>query len=542
MTNGSYSPDGVFYPFPTKEESQKEAEVLENITVEEKRKGREIVAVQGLGFVGCIMAAVIADAEDEDGNPYYFVHGVQRPSARSYWKIPVINEGKPPVESTDPDVPEIFRKTVVEKKTLHATWHEKAYELADIVVVDIQLDATKPSFGSAEIGYCDTGAFEAAIKQLGEHIKPDCLVLVETTVPPGTCKNIVKPILEEEFKKRGIDVKKNPPRIAHSYERVMPGANYVTSIRDFWRVYAGIDKEAGDRAEIFLKRVLNTRKYPLSRLGDTNASELAKTMENSFRATNIAFVYEWTLLAEEIGINLWEVINAIRVRPTHRNIMAPGLGVGGYCLTKDPVLAHWAYKDIFKLKRANNDSVLGHWKTWEKFKEHVGLPMTVESVNINDLMPLHTADLTREALGGNLAKQKVLILGASYLRDVGDTRHSPSEILWHALKERGALPSVHDPLVKVWPEIPSAKVEKDLWESMKGKDAIIFAVGHREYLGLPPEKVVEAVGKPCAIVDTQNILNDEEIKAYLKLGCEVKGVGKGHIRYLKEEVERSGRL
>ncbi|MCD6219354.1 nucleotide sugar dehydrogenase, partial [Candidatus Calescamantes bacterium] len=148
MANGSYSPDGIFYPFPSEEESKKEAEALENITAEEKRKGREIVAVQGLGFVGCIMAAVVADAEDLNGNPCYFVHGVQRPSSRSYWKIPVINEGKPPVESTDPEVPEIFKRTVLEKKTLRATWHEKAYEVADIVVVDIQLDATKPKFGS----------------------------------------------------------------------------------------------------------------------------------------------------------------------------------------------------------------------------------------------------------------------------------------------------------------------------------------------------------------------------------------------------------
>ena len=149
---------------------------------------------------------------------------------------------------------------------------------------------------------------------------------------------------------------------------------------------------------------------------------------------------------------------------------------------------------------------------------------------------MHSADLTQEALGGELNGKKVLILGASYLKDIGDTRHSPSETLWNALKERGASPYVHDPLVKVWPEIPSAKVEKDLWESMRGKDAIIFAVPHREYLRLSPEKVVEAVGKPCAIIDTQNILNDEEIKAYLKLGCEVRGVGKGHIKLLKKEL------
>ncbi len=538
MAKGSYSPEGVFYPFPTEEENRKEEEIIKRITQEERKKGREIVAVQGLGFVGCIMAAVIADAVDKEGRSYYFVHGVQRPSARSFWKIPVINEGRPPVESTDKEVPEIFRRTVKEKKTLRATWHEKAYALADIVVVDIQLDAIKPELGRAEIGYCDTGAFQEAIRQLGRLIKPDCLVLVETTVPPGTCKNIVKPILEEEFTKRGIDINKYPPRIAHSYERVMPGANYVSSIRDFWRTYAGIDEDSAKRAEVFLKRVLNTEEYPLFCLGDTNASELAKTLENSFRATNIAFIYEWTLLAEAIGINLWEVVESIRVRPTHKNIMNPGLGVGGYCLTKDPILAHWAYKEIFKLKLANQDPVLEHWKSWEKFSEHVGLPISVESVNINDLMPLHTADLLQEAMGGDLKEKKVLILGASYLKDVGDTRHSPSEILWKTLEERGAILFVHDPLIKVWPEVPSAKVEKNIWESLRGKDALIFAVPHRQYLGLPPKKVIEAVGKPCVIIDAQNILKDKEIVEYLRLGCEVRGVGKGHIKYLKEQLKR----
>ncbi len=533
---GSYSPDGKFYPFPTEEDTRKEEETLIRITEEERKKGREIVAIQGLGFVGCIMAAVVADAEDEHGNPYYFVHGVQRPSSRSYWKIPVINRGIPPVESTDPEVPQIFHRTVIEKKTLRATWHEKAYSLADIVVVDVQLDATKPQFGHAELGYCDMESFKNAIRQLGRLIKPDCLVLVETTVPPGTCRHIVKPILEEEFQKRGVDIKKNPPCIAHSYERVMPGANYVGSIRDFWRTFAGIDEVSARKAEIFLTRVLNTKEYPLYKLGDTNASELAKTLENSFRAINIAFIYEWTLFAEKIGINLWEVLDSIRVRPTHRNIMNPGLGVGGYCLTKDPILAHWAYRDIFNLLTANEDPVLGHWKEWDRFSKHVGLPLAVEAVNINDLMPLHTAELTREALGGKVKGKKILLLGASYRKDVGDTRHSPCETLWKALEKEGALLSVHDPLVKFWPEIPQAKIQKDLWSALKGMDAVIFAVAHKDYFHLPPERVVKTAGKPLCIIDAENVLNDEEIKEYLRLGCEVRGVGKGHIRFLKEKL------
>ncbi|MCK4244733.1 MAG: nucleotide sugar dehydrogenase [Candidatus Omnitrophica bacterium] len=515
MAKVSISPEGVKYALPDEKAGKEEIKILDEITAEQTQLGRKVVAIQGLGFVGAVMAEVVADSTDSQGKPIYFVHGVQRPSTRSYWKVPVINKGESPIEATDPEVAEIFPRIVKEKKTLRATWSSYAFSLADIIVVDIQLDATKPVFGDAAKGYCDTGAFEKAIADLGRNIKPDALVLVETTVPPGTCQHIVKPILEKEFKARGIDISKNPPRIAHSYERVMPGRNYVSSIRNFWRTYSGIDEESAKIAQEFLTNVLDTKEYPLYRLNNTNASELSKTFENSFRATNIALVYEWTLFAEEVGINLFEVVKSIRVRPTHKNLMNPGFGVGGYCLTKDPVLAHWASLNVFKRKK--------------------GLEMAVEAVNINDLMPLHSLRLTKSALGGTVSGKHIHLLGASYLSDVGDTRHSPSEIFWKAAVKEGASLSVHDPLVKVWPEIPEAKVEKDLLGSLKNKDALIFAVGHKEYLGLDPEKVVEAAGKPLAVIDTQNLLTDGEIKKYLNLGCKVKGVGKGHIETLRRE-------
>ena len=513
MEKISLSPEGVKYALPDEKADNKEIKILDEVTLQQKQLGRKIVAVQGLGFVGAVMAEVVADSTDSEGKPIYFVHGVQRPSVRSYWKVPVINKGESPIEATDPEVAEIFPRVVKEKKTLRATWHSHAFSLADIIVVDIQLDATKPVFGDAAKGYCDVGGFEKAIADLGRNIKSEALVLVETTVPPGTSQHIVKPILEREFKARGIDIGKNPPHIAHSYERVMPGRNYVSSIRNFWRTYSGIDEESARMAEEFLTNVLDTKEYPLYRLNNTNASELSKTFENSFRATNIALVYEWALFAEEVGINLFEVVKSIRVRPTHRNLMNPGFGVGGYCLTKDPVLANWASLNVFKRK--------------------IGLEMAVHAVDINDLMPLHSLELTKSALGGDISGKKIHLLGASYLSDVGDTRHSPSEIFWKAAVKDGATLTVHDPLVKVWPEVPGAEVEKDLFASLKDKDALIFAVGHREYLELEPEEVVRAAGKPLAIIDTQNLLNDEKIMKYLDLGCEVKGVGKGHIKNLR---------
>ncbi|MBW6516410.1 MAG: nucleotide sugar dehydrogenase [Candidatus Cloacimonetes bacterium] len=509
MKNISLAPDGKEYVLPTEKDSQKERKLLEKITQEQKQLGRKIVAVQGMGFVGCMMATVIADAENEKGEPLFFVHGQQRASARSYWKVPVINSGVSPVKSSDDEVPEIFKRTVVKKKSFRATWLNYAFEVADIVVVDIQLDATKPAFGEAERGYCDLSAFRDGMRTLGKHIQPECMILVETTVPPGTCEKVVKPIIEEEFIKRGINIKKNPPLIAHSYERVMPGANYVKSIRNFWRVYSGVNEKSKELAKEFLNRVLDTKNFPLTELENTNASELAKVMENSYRATNIALTLEWAKFAEKIGVDIFKVREAIRKRKgTHDNLLRPSLGVGGYCLTKDPVLANWAMNAIFNLNSS--------------------LKMAINSVNINDTMPLHTIELIKEEFP-QLEDVVVCVLGVSYLEELGDTRHSPSETLVRILNESWAIAKVHDPYVDYWAEMENIPVLSDKKKALREADVIIFAVGHNEYIEYNPTEIVKLSGKKPLIIDCSNFLTDKKIGQYLQLGCKVKGVGKGHI-------------
>ena len=512
MKNFSLAPDGTEYNLPKEEQSRIEKEEILKITAEQRALGRKIITVQGMGFVGCVMAIVIADAEDENGKPLYYVHGHQRPSNRSFWKVPVINTGIPPVNSSDAEVPELFERCVVQKKNFSATWHDIAYEVADIVVVDIQLDATKPAFGEAEKGYCDITHFRDGMRTLGQHIKPDCLVLVETTVPPGTSERIVKPIIEEEFVKRGIDIEKNPALVAHSYERVMPGAKYVSSIRDFWRVYSGVNEKSKKLAREFLSNVLDVINYPLTELDNTNASEMAKVMENSYRATNIALTLEWARFAEKIGVNIFKVRDAIRKRKgTHDNLLRPSLGVGGYCLTKDPVLANWAMKDVFEI----DDT----------------LAVAVNSVNINDTMPTHTVDLIKEEIP-ELRDVKITVLGVSYLEDVGDTRHSPSYTLVRLLKENWAEVTCHDTYVEFWAEMETEKVYNNLDEVLPGAEVVIFAVGHSEYKNIEPEELVEKCDTKPLIIDCSNFLSDEKIKQYLNLGCKVKGVGKGHIKNL----------
>lgn len=475
----------------------------------ERDNGKKIVVVQGLGFVGSVMAAVVADCEVEGKSPY-FVVGVDLPSVGSFWKIPSINSGKSPFKAEDPEVDKIFERTVKSKASLIATWVSEAYSEADIIVVDINLDAVKPEIGKAEDGYVDTSNFEKAIRGIGRRMRQDALILIETTVPPGTTENIVKPIIEECFRERCIELSGNYPLIAHSYERVMPGAKYIQSIKEFWRTFSGCNKEAARKTRAFLSDIIDTGKYPLYEMKKPVASELAKIMENSYRAMNIAFIHEWTLFAEDTGVNLFEVVDSIRVRKgTHDNMMYPGFGVGGYCLTKDPILAEWASHKLFGRK--------GH------------LRFSIEAVNVNDLMPHHTFDLLMKGLDNNISGKKVAILGASYREDVDDTRNSPTITLYDDIRTAGGVPEIHDPYANIMIQREDMSIKSDLFSVLEGASAVVFVAKHKQYKNLSQETLVEAININACIVDAFNVLSDEKISWLKKHRFNVLGIGKGHI-------------
>ena len=541
MPEHSYSPTGEAFKLPKKEDDAKEFKRLAELVDSQRNLGREVVVVMGLGFVGAVMAAVVADAKDRNGSPTKFVIGMQRPSPRSYWKIPLLNRGISPISSEDPEVPLMIQRCVNENRTLTATFTYDALKLADVVVVDVQCDYLKESLGNVLDGRADMVALEESLEIIAAHIKPETLVLIETTVAPGTTEQVASPIMRKTFRKRGID---SEPLLAHSYERVMPGKNYVSSIRDFWRVCSGVNEEATRKVVKFLNEVINTEKFPLTVLDRPIESETAKIVENSFRATILAFLDEWSLFAERNGVDLIKVINAIKIRPTHSNIIFPGPGIGGYCLPKDGGLGLWAYRHI-------------HGFEDDIFK------ITPLAININDTRALHVAQLTRDALrnmGRPIASAEILILGASYREDVGDTRYSGSELIVRRFTEMGAELRVHDPYILHWwefekqDEYPSnahslkrffrgqeklkdLRVEQDLKRALNGTDAVIFAVKHQPYLSLDPEEVVKNAGAPIAVIDCFGILDDARIKRYFELGCEVKGLGRGHVKRIKDHVQ-----
>ena len=536
----SISPDGIKYPLPKEEDYKKEIARIEKLVAQARKNGQEIVVVMGVGFVGSVMAAIVADTTKKNGKSGKFVIGMQRPSTRSYWKIPKLNEGVSPVKAEDPEVDPMIRRCVLDKRTLVATFVYDVLKLADVVVVDVQLDYAKNELGNVRNGQVEMTALEESFDIIAHRIPAHCLVLIETTVAPGTTEQVALPAMRKVFRQRGI---KSDPLIAHSYERVMPGRDYVASIRDFWRVCSGVNEKAKQRVVKFLNEVLNTQKFPLTVLDRPIESETAKVVENSYRATILAFLDEWSLFAERNGVDIIKVIKAIKVRPTHSNMIFPGPGIGGYCLPKDGGLGVWA-----------NRHILGF--------EDDTFRMTPLAIDINDTRSLHAAQLVRDALRNMsvpIASAEVLILGASYREDVGDTRYSGSEILIRRLTEMGAEIRVHDPYVDHWFEfenqeeypnnsksvffrnqkkLKDLRVQKDLNKSLKNIDALVLAVRHEAYLKLDPAKIVKAAGHPIAVIDCFGILDDDRIRRYLELGCEVKGLGRGHIKRLKDQVSK----
>ena len=286
----SISPEGEKFRIPEEEDYKAEYERLEKLVNKKRAEGLEIVVVMGLGFVGAVMAGVCADSADKKtGKPGKFVIGMQRPSTRSFWKIPVFNRGVCPIKAEDPEVAPLIERCVKEKETLCATFTYDALAFADVLVVDVQCDFIKAELGNLSSGYADITALEESFKVIGEKIPPRCLVLIETTVPPGTTEYIAYPHIKKAFKKRGID---SDPLLAHSFERVMPGREYVKSIRDFWRVCSGINEESREKVVGFLSEILNVEQFPLTVLDKPIESETCKIVENSYRATILAFLDE----------------------------------------------------------------------------------------------------------------------------------------------------------------------------------------------------------------------------------------------------------
>lgn len=439
----------------------------------------KLIVVIGMGYVGIPCAALLADVVGHK------VIGVQRRSERSGWKIDALNQGKSPFEGHEPGLAELIAR-VVEKGTFRVTDDVAVCRDADVILIDVQT----PTDSGRVPQYLSLREVSAGV---GQYMQKGTLVVIESTVAPGTTQNIVQPILEETSgMKAGQDF-----YLAFSYERVMPG-KLLEYMVDFPRVVGGIDVQSTELA-VELYHTIVKREITAT---DVLTAELAKTVENAYRDVNIAFANEIALICESLGVDVYEMRELINARPD-RHMHLSGAGVGGHCLPKDTWLLRFGVK--------------------EYGTRDVDTAMITLARRINDAMPDHMVRLVEEALaeaGREVKGSRVAVLGIAYLEDSDDIRNTPAQPLINTLRARGASVIAHDPFV--W-GYEGEELTRDLDEALRGADCLALVTKHQMYFGLDLEHVKGLMRTPV-IVDGRNTFS---AKAYREAGFIFRGIGKG---------------
>lgn len=480
------------------------------------------IVVIGMGYVGIPCAALLADV------PGFQVTGIQRRSERSGWKIDCLNEGRSPFEGDEPGLADLIERVACQKRSFRVTDDYALCREADVILIDVQT----PTDGDHVPHYESLREVSA---QAGRHLQPGTLVIIESTVAPGTTQNVVQPILERASGLRagsGYQESGNGNRgagsgqaladegrfyLAFSYERVMPG-KLLAYITDFPRVVGGVDEESARRAVALYRNIVKAELTPT----DVLTAEMAKVVENAYRDVNIAFANEVALACERMGVNVFEVRQLINARPD-RQMHIPGAGVGGHCLPKDS----WLLKHGLETYGNWEIGKLGNWE---------GLRLIPLAREINDSMPGHMLALIKEGLAEaerDLVGAKVVLLGASYLEDADDTRNTPSADLARLLVKAGATVVVHDPHVRSadWQRVynghgPGQAAEvpltADLWWALEGADCAALVTRHREYARLDLSQVGKVMRRPV-LVDGRNVWDPAACR---EAGLYYQGVGK----------------
>jgi len=435
----------------------------------------EIVVV-GLGYVGIPVAALFADVEG------FNVTGVQRRSKRSGWKIDYINDGKNPIEGDEPGLAELIER-VVEKETFRATDEISVYGEADAILIAVQTPVDEKHIPRYE-------SLRQVSQDIGGHMKKGALVVLESTVAPGTTEHVVKPILEKQSGMKMLG------RLIHNLTKLD-------------RIVGGITSECTRRGVELYSHIVQAKLHAT----DSLTAEVSKVTENTYRDVNIAFANEVALICESLGVDVHEVRRFVNSLPNIpgdpgknplRMMHIPGAGVGGHCLPKDPWLLKYgldAYGDF-------------------EFEPKV----IIESRRINDSMPNHMMELIGGALNEkNLVMDdaKVTILGVAFLPNSNDTRNTPAYPLYKLLKNRCAEVRLHDPYVKDYGDM---EIENELEATVRGSDVIALVTRHDEYRELSLEWLKEKMRTPI-IVDGRNNFRREEC---LEMGFAFRGVGIPH--------------
>jgi|SRR5579875_19966 len=381
------------------------------------------VGVIGLGYVGLPLAVAFAEA----GQDVVAVDVDPR-------KVAALKAGESYVE----DISDERLGGVLPR--IQATSHFQPLARTDAVLICVPTPLT-PNREP------DLGALEAAGHGLGQVLQHGQLVVLESTTYPGTTRERLVPILEQESELRvGEDV-----NVAFSPERVDPGRTDYT-LRNTPKVVGGMTERCCERAAQLYGLICDE----IVRVSSPEAAEMTKLLENIFRSVNIALVNELAILADRMGIDIWEVVDAAASKPYGFMRFDPGPGMGGHCLPVDPFYLTWRAREF-------------HMST--EFIELAG--------KINQQMPHHCVERIEQALNDvckPVRGSRILVLGASYKGGVGDVRESPALRIMEVLQARGADLCYHDPYVPALPELglQSVALEPALGEA----DAVVLVTAH----------------------------------------------------------------
>lgn len=329
----------------------------------------------------------------------------------------------------------------------------------------------------------DLGYVERATKSILPCVRKGNLVVLESTVPPGTTERVVGGMM----KRRGLDPRKDVD-VAHAPERVLPG-KILDELVNLDRVMGGLTPRATARCVRLYSAYVRGKIMTT----DATTAEFVKLIENSYRDVNIAFANELAILSEMFGIDVWEAIAIANHHPRVR-IHRPGPGVGGHCIAVDPYFLVEISKGWARLMR--------------------------QAREVNSDMPLLVVKRA-ERLVGKLRGKKVAILGVAYKGNVGDTRESPALEVMELLEDRGAVCAAHDPHVSKSP-VRLVKLE----EAMRGADLVVLLTDHASFNDLKPGSLAKLV-KAKRVLDTRRLLDR---KAWEAAGWKYSCLGDGKGR------------
>lgn len=331
----------------------------------------------------------------------------------------------------------------------------------------------------------DLSAVAAVTRSIAPFVRPGNLVILESTVPPGTTENVVLGTLVEA----GVDV--SGVFFAHAPERVLPG-NMLHELVHNDRIVGGLTPEAAEAAAALYRTFVKGEIL----LTDATTAELVKLMENTFRDVNIALANEFARVCEHLGVDVWEAIELANRHP-RVNFLRPGPGVGGHCIAVDP---------CFVVEKAPGLT-----------------PLIQAARRVNRRMPLHVVELLSQ-LAADRPITRVAILGASYKANVGDDRESPALEVAGLLVEEGMEVRIHDPYIERY----NGPVERVL----DGAEAVLLLTDHNVYRSLDPERVGQLVANRL-LLDTRGLL---DAARWREAGFQVLRLGDGRTRIPAREV------